>query len=632
MSALDWIPLVAGSPELALACAAGALLAAFGLGRLTLSWLNLEFRRNDFRDLAALALGLDAFAFAAAALSLLNAPQFPTQMTLAAAVPLALYGLCLLGTGVAGLWRHYARAKFLPALMLLALPFALYLGAALCPPVGWDELVYQLAVPQRWNASGLAEVYGDLPYSGFPSLPQFLYWLIMGAGGAISAKLLAFSAFVAMAASVFLLCRLRASVFASAAMTLAFLVAPVLSFIGKEAYAEQFIAFNLLAALLAMKGLKRRSSKRAALLCGILGGACAAVKLTGLFACAAIILIGMMKRRRRLRELALFIFAAALFAAPFYARPALQTGNPFHPYYAEIFEKGEAALESSQYHQAAGSARFGADGLPGLLSSPLLLSIPFSPFQEICDGSFGLQLPAFLLLALLAFALRKRAKEHFKLSDFAFPCALLLLYLLWFASAKQARFLLPAFAIACALGASALPKLSKKTQLLAILAILALASISFDARAVKHCLICWRSLGNPSGPASLVYNGTGDDYLPAIDAMLAKTPKNSKILLLFEERTLYIPRSCQIGTPFFQAALLTPPDRIDAASLEKALADGEFTHVYLRSPENNPDLVRSYAERCAPLANAAAELEGKGALKALWRSQSAALYAMARQK
>lgn len=626
MNAPAWVSMVAGSPAPALACLAVGLFASFGLGRIILALLGLEFRHPGFRAIASLALGLDVFAFATAALSLTQTPQLPINMVLTASAPLAIYGLYLAATGLSGTFSHFARMKCLP-LCLPLLPALLYLGAALCPPSGWDELVYQLAVPERWNVTGLAGVSPDLPYSAFPSLPQFLYWPLIGTGGAIAAKLLAFTVFLLMAVAVFHLCRLKASAFASAALTAAFLVAPTLSFVGKEAYAEQFIVFNLLAALLLLKGLKRGKSQNSLLVCGILGGACAAVKLTGASATIALLAILALRRGVSMKNLALFVCATALFAAPFYARPALATGNPLHPYFSGVFAKADAAtMESSQFHHATGSARFGADGLPGLLTSPLLLSMPFAPFDAVCDGSYGFQLLGLLALALLAAALRKRAGERFKAADFAIPVAILLLYIFWFASARQARFLLPGFALVCILAASAMPFLRGRMKLYIPLALLALAVMSFQLPALRHCLISWRSLTNPGGQANMVYSGTGGDYLPSIDAMLGNTSKNSKTLLLFEERTLYMPGACEIGTPFFQAARLTPPDKIDAKELEDVLMKGSFTHVYLRAPENCPDLVKSYFERCAPLSAAVAALETKGVLKELWRSGTVAIY------
>ena len=49
---------------------------------------------------------------------------------------------------------------------------------ALCYPSGWDELVYHAVLPRRWSTEGWPAFYTDLPYSGFPSSGEILFWLI----------------------------------------------------------------------------------------------------------------------------------------------------------------------------------------------------------------------------------------------------------------------------------------------------------------------------------------------------------------------------------------------------------------------------------------------------------------------
>jgi hypothetical protein len=63
-------------------------------------------------------------------------------------------------------------------LCLAATLGAITLGPALCPPTGWDELVYHHELPRRWLADGRPAFYPDLAYSGFPSLGEILFWLV----------------------------------------------------------------------------------------------------------------------------------------------------------------------------------------------------------------------------------------------------------------------------------------------------------------------------------------------------------------------------------------------------------------------------------------------------------------------
>jgi len=148
------------------------------------------------------------------------------------------------------------------------------------------------------------------------------------------------------------------------------------------------------------------------------------------------------------------------------------------------------------------------------------------------------------------------------------------------------------------------------------LALLALAAASFPPAALKHFAISWRALFDANGRTSIVYSGTGEGHLEAIEALLSRTPPDAKVLLLFEERTLYMPRRCSIGTPFFQSEWLTPPEK--AGGLAEAIRKGGFTHVLARSPENSPDLLPGHLQRAAAVLEEAGRMAKEGALKPVW--------------
>ena len=69
-----------------------------------------------------------------------------------------------------------------------------------------------------------------------------------------------------------------------------------------------------------------------------------------------------------------------------------------------------------------------------------------------------------------------------------------------------------------------------------------------------------------------------------------------KCLLILEERTLYFPRGCEIGTPFFQDKYFPGGTIPDANDLLKLLDDNGFTCLYARPPDRNPDYLPQAAE------------------------------------
>ena len=77
--------------------------------------------------------------------------------------------------------------------------------------------------------------------------------------------------------------------------------------------------------------------------------------------------------------------------------------------------------------------------------------------------------------------------------------------------------------------------------------------------------------------------------LSAVDILRGRLAKGGKCLMVLEERTLYFPRGCEIGTPFFQDKHFPGGKIPDADGLLKLLDDGGFTYLYVRPPDRNPD-------------------------------------------
>jgi hypothetical protein len=261
VNAIDFVAHVAGNPLQGAVCAAFAALACFGAGRALLAAGRFETRDRAIRNIAAFAIGMDVFALLVSLLYFTGVKGLAAWTAIALAAPAAAWGATRALKELPGIASGVKRRPLTTALLCVA-P-AIYLGAALCPPAGWDELVYQLAAPRRWLLDGLPLCYADLPYSAFPSLPQTLYWPLMLMGDAMAAKLFAFAVFIAMLPATYRLCRLKASPLLAAVATFAVALTPVSSFLVKETYAEQFIALNLLAAvLLSFDGRPERPRRR----------------------------------------------------------------------------------------------------------------------------------------------------------------------------------------------------------------------------------------------------------------------------------------------------------------------------------------------------------------------------------
>ncbi|MCU0879006.1 MAG: hypothetical protein MUF06_14580, partial [Pirellulaceae bacterium] len=352
----------------------------------------------------------------------------------------------------AGSWRQRFTSR--PALSTaliggLALLAALVtLGPALCFPAGWDELVYHATLPRRWAVDGWPAFYADLPYSGFPSLGEILFWLAAPIESLVTSRLLVWAAWLAGFVLLEAILRRRLPRHVSLALALALAISPASLLVSANCYVEALLVADLAALLFVLTVPQRaasdRVSFRTATILGILAGGAAAVKLTGLV--LLVVPLGVLaalawKPSRRIRALAaggVATAVAGLVALPFYLRPWLATGNPLYPYFASWFSDDPARLEMSRYHHAIGGAWFGVHTLDAFLTGPILLAFR----DENYDGWFGWQLVGLLALAIAALVNRRR--RSLWAAAGLLGLLWLALYAFWFFTAQQARFLVPA--------------------------------------------------------------------------------------------------------------------------------------------------------------------------------------------
>lgn len=466
----------------------------------------------------------------------------------------------------------------LPASILLA-----YLGFTFTYPGGWDECVYQFAVPRRWAESGSLSVLDDIPYSGFPALPQILYVPLYSAGGVMGIRLFTFFVQCILAAGTIPLFRGRRA--EGAFLLASFLLAPLVVSGFCHSYAELFISLNLLAGI--RIGLAEKPNRRSFILSGLFAGAMAAVKLSGILPAACLLLWRLLRmpRGNRIRRAFLFLPAAAFFAGMFYARPLAETGNPCHPYLAGLFGSEHEAV--SEYHHRLGRDRYGYDNvLTGFPRSFSELSRPggSKPF----DGSFGLPFLLWLAVsAVLLLRLLRRPRSRKWIPPLFFPP--MLFYAGWYLSSPQARFLIPGAVLAVPVCLFALRTMPRRWRFGFLGLLLLCALISVPVKTMRYLGRNWKqaAAGDAQGQLDLLFGRTGDDYLPAC-AML-RDRREGVLLLLFEERTLYMPSNARVGTPLFQDRYLTG-DLIADWLYDEFLEKGVRT-VYLRMPINNPDLL-----------------------------------------
>ena len=604
----------------ALAAVGWFLLGAAGMGAAVLR--RREPRLSWEWALVALTVGMIVVGWGGMVLGLLHAfGRVSTLWYLAAVAAAAIPSLWITGLSA---FRQGVYPRAAPLVVAgLGLLIVITLGAALCPPVSWDALVYHIAVPSRWHGDGYPAVYSDLPYSGFPLLAELWFWLLLPLDGLIAPQLLMYVVWLLALSGLYLLLRERLAQSYALLLALAFASSATVLMSATDTYVDQMVVLVLTLMLLQLRRVlpvaPSTSELGRALLLGLLAGGAAAVKLTGaVLVLLPLVWYGLHWRRLPRPRLgvivAVYLAVAAATALPFYLRPWLLTGNPLHPYFAAWFTAAPAELAMSAYHHAIGSARFGLHSVAGFFSAPLLLALR----PQLFEGGFGWQGLVVLALALLAVVCAARRSEWLCLFPAWIGAAL---YVFWFATAQQSRFLVPAALVATVLAGEGLARLPPGVRRLAGGVLAALTLFSLPLGNSGYYVHAWRTVFGRLAAVDFINTGTYGKYLPAMDAVGVLTPPEARVLLLFEHRTLYLPRQGVIGTPFFQAGRFTPPElAATPEAILSVLRQQGITHVLLATEPEGPDLLPEYLSRCVPFAQALGALTGSGRLAILWQS------------
>lgn len=605
------------------------LAAAFGVGGLA---RRLYSPDSGAATLFRLTVGLNAVAWLGVTLGQLGWLSGGRSLWL-------LAGCALLGLG--DVWnarqRSWSTSRLLtwvrgwPRAAWASLGVAvLVLGSALSLPTAWDEMVYHHVLPQRWLADGWPAFYPDLPYSGFPSLGEILFWLVAPLDGVFAPRLIVWVCWGLSLMLVYRLFRRRLRRESAGVLALVFQLSGTVLLIGESCYVESLQMLNVTALLVTldrnpwrqMASPEGRTPWRQAMLLGLFAGGAVGVKLTGIASLAlpAIYLAvrataGRLAWRRAAAWLAIALGTSAIVAGPFYWRPWWLTGNPWYPYYAAWFTSDPVRLEVSRYHHALGSA-FGFRSVVGFLEAPLLMA-----FDDVLyDGTFGWQLPLLFLPAALAVTTTVGLRRRFVVW---WPAAAALwLYGFWFLTSQQSRFLVPALLPFVALAAVGLRRFRGPWRTWVLGALLAAAVVGARWKSLPYYLYSWQTVVGKMTATEYVDLATDGVYVPLVQALREHTSPNARLLLLFEHRRFYLPRSATIGTPFFQERGFTPPEQFNTPESIIAMLRREgITHVVMTNAPAGPDQAPAWFDRLEHLLPNIGRCVNEGRLRIVWRSE-----------
>lgn len=498
-----------------------------------------------------LGLGLISFAtFALGLVGLLTPVLFWVLLFVAA---------FLLRGDLRGVWRDVRALRFScvgrferALALFVGLSLAIAFLVTLTPPIAWDAQTYHLVEAKVALERGRIAAPPDIPYFSFPSLAEMLFLAAMLLKGDIAAQLIHFGFFLLLLGAVgaFAQRYFNARV---AWLAIAILVAvPSLVLVSTWAYVDLTLAFYAFGAFCALAIAHEKGDWRWFALSGALAGLALGVKYTALIVPVALVIL--LCLWQRLRFAIVHVAFVVLFAAPWYLRNLVFTGNPVYPFFF--------GGPNWDVFRASWFSRFGT----GLANAPLqLLTAPWDATVFGSEGALGYEATIGpLLLILLPFLLTqfslRDSKPETRIPGFVFRGMLvfaLVLYLFWLlgiAESKllqQTRLLFPTFpllALAAALafdrlGDLDLPQFSlQRFMRLLVLLILGLTGLKYALAFAAHSPLPY--LAGAESRADFLAANLGE-YNRAVQFINSQLPRESQVLALWEPRSYYLRRAVQ---------------------------------------------------------------------------------------
>jgi hypothetical protein len=516
--------------------------------------------------------------------------------------------------------RPRVRRRLPLAPVVIALALLLPLVSVFVPIYGWDALTYHLALPERFLRQGSLEVSPLSMFTTIPLLVEMLYTLALALDGPALAKLLhlEFAALLLVALSCI---GARQGRYAALFAPLCLLACPMFMWETGVVYTDLPLALVSLLAIDAAMTWDRSADRsvvvRAALLCGL----CASIRYQGaavaLALGAAVLVGGRQPIRRRVAFAAALGTGVLVFLAPWLLRNFAGLGTLLaHTVFDDVILRQMAA-----YHRSIGMGH----GFFDLLAAPWNLTFRATP--DVYVGGFGFQIgPLYLVAAAFALAAGLRRPES------ALPLrAAAVLFVAWFLSSQEARFLFPtlvAVSLAGSVGFESLVASARPALRVILLAIPAAAAIPTQIAFWNGSGLSYRVAFGDVPRAEIVLA----EPLERIGEVLRADPRpDLRVLPLFESRLWHLRGVDSVPNQVNEASpvLLAVHRALDERRFCRWLAEQRVTHLVFDATSTRtyrPIFVDGYSaadyqddvRRLGAFLTSSARMQARAAEASLW--------------
>ncbi len=457
----------------------------------------------------------------------------------------------------------------------------------LLPPTSSDALIYHIELPRQfYRAHSIIELAGNI-FSWYPLNMQMLNLLGFAIDSPQLARSLHFGFYIGIILLLYAICKEHLGIKGYGFSLVFFAFNPLVIFVAKMAYNDLALTFYTLTVIVILCRFIQDWDLKYLYLMGFLCGIAFGVKYTGLLVTSGVIIIlifeGFITSRslRTITVSVIIIVTMTLLAAlPYLIRNQVGTGNPVYPFFSSIFKGSglteEEADQLGKYYSNYGQGR---DAL-SLLSLPWDISVRSDFTIEGFDGITG---PFFLMF--IPFSLLYKESRRF----LGIIALFSIFYFIAWIVFLQLRYLLPIFpllSILSSCGVLALQEKSNKyigawsisTKIIVYVMVIFLVA----AVILPHIIDLQTRLPYLSGyqtDEEYLYANLGG-YYRICDFIKERLPQNTRILVLFEKRVLYLDRAYDAVYDVASILWFMSPERSYDQILDE-LNDEGFTHILI---------------------------------------------------
>lgn len=399
---------------------------------------------------------IEAFVFASALGSIITSTLITCLAFIGQVSPSTCWAVLaiLLASGLGSLrgsqqWNFKSGSIFLPSSplkiaiqIILAALVLLSLSLALAPAFATDALVYHLAVPKAYlEAGGIINLPNNI-FSFYPQHMELLYLFALALGTDHLAQLTGLGIVFLLLIALHQYYRQKGSATYALLVPAVFLSTPAFFNVAYSAYVDLQTAAYAFMAFYAWENWLSRKQTGWFYLMTVFVGAALATKLTAIIALPiallAVVLQGETSPKKVFGQCCILALGALLFILPWWGRNYFFTGNPFAPFFMQLFGGGQGMnwdiTRSFQHFQYFSSYGMG-QGILDFFLLPINLTFFGQSHSLNFDGQIGILY--FLLLPAL-FGLRRQSLPM--------VAAFLMFMVFWFTQTQQAHLLSTPFA------------------------------------------------------------------------------------------------------------------------------------------------------------------------------------------